>query len=211
MATTLLQRARPNAGGTITRGGVTTNYAGGPARSQLNPNYDESQDAQPRPVVRSVAAPRPAVTPARSIATRTPPNVAGLSGFARENTLANAGIYRPGSFGAANAAANGTGYTPPQQTERANPLTGDNNIPMEGVTTPVARAPFVQRGGATPGGQDVAAAVKTTETEDDNIATSMAATQSRIGGAGSFARKFGSPQSASAYDAYVRRLYPQGT
>lgn len=237
MPTTTLQRARPNAGGTITKGGQTYNYAPSPGQNldpnragsggtidksgvtraytpgkpmtQLNPRYDESQDATP-------VAPRPAVggVPTRSIATRTPtppPNLAGLSGFALQNTANNAGIYAPGSVGEANARANGTGYRPPQQTERANPLSGDNNLPPEGVTTRVNPSPFSQRGGSLPGGQDTASAVKGTLTEDGDIASSMAGTQARIGGSGAFSRKFGSNQAASAYDSYVKRLFPSGS
>lgn len=159
---------------------------------------------------RSVSAPRPQQQPA--MLTRVQPNVAGMTGFARTNTLANAGIYEPGSFGAQNAVANGTGrsYQPPQQTERANPLTGDNNLPPEGATTSLARVPFVQRGAGVPAGQDaLPAPIMATETEDDTIAGSMAGTQSRIGGNGAFARRFSQPGKQSAYDSYLKRISPR--
>ncbi len=117
--------------------------------------------------------------------------------------------YTPPAAAPLSTVATRAPYNPPQQTERANPLTGDNNIPMESTTTTVARAPFVQRGSALPTGQDaMPAAVKTTLTEDNDIGTAMAGTQNRIGGSGAFTRKFNSPTSASAYDSYVKRLFP---
>lgn len=181
--------------------------------------------SQPRPVAtgapidygystvspRPIAAPRPVsprVAPAVARAPMAQPNVAGMTGFARENTLANSGVYDAGSVGAANAVANGTGrvYRPPQQTERANPLTGDNNFPVEGQTTAVARAPFVQRGASIPTGQD-AAPVRETMTEDDDIASSMAGTQARLRGAPSpYARRFGSQSQSSVYNSLLKRV-----
>ena len=105
------------------------------------------------PVMPRPQAPRMPV--ARAPMSRTAPDLAGMTGFAAENAAANAGVYEPGSFGAANAVANNTGqaYRPPQQTERANPLTGDSNrqVPM---TTSTVRAPFSMRGATTPGGID---------------------------------------------------------
>ena len=162
-----------------------------PLRTQLNPAYDESQDPVSAPVAavapRPVSAPQPLTSLARTPPVSQPPQTAGLTGFALSNTLANAGIYQPGSFGESNAAANGTGYHPPQQTERANPLSGDNNYPKEDQTTAVQPAPFVQRGTSVPQGQDVRPAV---------------------GGSGAFRRSFSNPASASAYSSYVRRLFP---
>lgn len=144
-----------------------------------------------------------------------------------QNTLANAGIYQPGTVGATNAVANGTGqvYRPPQQTERANPLTGDNNIPMESTTTRVA-APFVQRGRTTPSGQDVSPKPLMAPTNpDETISSSMQGTFDRLrgdmavpmkanqasktftGGTGKFARSFGNPTSAATYHSFVQKLF----
>lgn len=126
----------------------------------------------------------------------TPPPLTPATGLARAPSV---------------VAAQPAPYLPPQQTERANPLSGDNNFPMEGKTTPVIRAPFVQRGAGLPAGTDAApAAIKDTLTEDNDIGAAMNGTLGRIGGTGAFARKFGNPQSASVYDSYVRRLFPQG-
>jgi len=126
----------------------------------------------------------------------TPPPLAPATGLAR----------------APSVVAAQPAYRPPQQTERANPLTGDNNFPMEGQTTaPLARAPFVQRGAGLPAGMDAApAAIKDTLTEDNDIGTAINGTLGRIGGTGAFARKFGSAQSADVYSSYLRRLYPTG-
>lgn len=102
----------------------------------------------------------------------TAPDLAGMTGFARENTAANAGVYQPGSFGAQNAVANNTGqvYRPPQQTERANPLTGDSNRQLPGTTANV-RSPFSMRGPGTPNGIDQ---------QDSTVAGSMGGTLSRL-------------------------------
>lgn len=162
-----------------------------PMGRQLNPMYDESQD--PTAPVATRAAPSP-----RSPFTRAPtpaplPSLDGLDGFARSNTLTNAGVYDPGSFGASNAAANGTGRAapPPQQTERANPLTGDNNLPLEGQTTAVQPSPFVQRGAGVPMGQD-----------------SRAPGTPNFGGNGLYRRSFNTPAAAGQYGQYVRAMFP---
>ncbi len=125
-------------------------------------------------------------------------------------------------------AATGNLATPatraPQQTERANPLTGDNNRQPESTTapvqppgsnigrsmqdtfnnlrgvTPATRAPFVQRGAGTPRGQDAAV-----PNEDDAIGGSMAGTQSRIAGS----RRFSNPASANIYQSFLQRAFPQ--
>lgn len=172
----------------------------------------------PAPTVGAVAT---GATPQNVLQPVQPPDLRNVdpSSFQAQNTLANAGIYTPGSFGAQNAAANGTGYKPPQQTERANPLTGDNNIPMESTSTRVA-APFVQRGRATPAGQDVAprpaavAPMAAPAAPADDIGDAMRKTQGAIrsgstftGGTGKFARSFGSPDSANIYAGYVSRLF----
>jgi hypothetical protein len=83
-------------------------------------------------------------------------------------------------------------YRPPQQTERANPLTGDNNIQMESTTTAIPRPPFIQRGTGIPGGQDVA---PQTFDQDADIGTSMQGTFDRLRGiqAGRYVRRFGQP------------------
>ena len=170
---------------------------------------------------------RPVVAPAVAAVTPAPQNIlqpvqqpslndvdpASIQG---QNTLANAGIYMSGSFGAQNARANGTGqpYRPPQQTERANPLSGDNNIPMESTSTRVA-APFVQRGRTTPAGQDVSPKPLPVATPTDDVGNAMKGTQDAIktgatftGGTGKFARSFGNAQSASAYHNFVSQLFP---
>lgn len=138
--------------------------------------------------------------------------------FLANNPASSAAIGQDASL-AANTPAT-PAYRPPQQTERANPLTGANNIPMEGKTTPLAPAPFVQRGAGLPAGQDAAPAVKQRISEDDDIGRSMQGTQNRlrasfgsnapIGGTGAFARRFGSQNSANAYQSYLTRIFPQG-
>lgn len=174
----------------------------------FNPNPMRPAPLMPRP---TAAAP---MTPQNVLQPVQPPDLRNVdpNSFQAQNTLANAGVYAPGSFGAQNAAANGTGYRPPQQTERANPLTGDNNIPIESTTTRVA-APFVQRGRSTPSGQDVAPQAAPTNPEE-TIGGSMQGTMNRIGGGsgftggtGKFARSFGSKDSADIYHSYVSRLF----
>lgn len=191
--------------------------------------YGGVVNGQPQPFNPNPA--RPVATPAvAAVAPKTPQNVlqpvqppnindvdpASIEG---QNTLANAGIYRQGTFGAENAVANGTGqvYRPPQQTERANPLTGDNNIPMESTSTRVA-APFVQRGKATPSGQDVSpkpAVAPAAPTTGEDVGNAIKGTQNAIrsgstftGGTGKFARSFGNKSSADIYHSFVQRLFP---
>ena len=165
----------------------------------------------PRPMaVATAPAPRPIAPVARAPRVE---DMAGMSDLGRESYLANNGIYAPGSVGAMNAQTNGTAYNPPQQTERANPLSGDNNRPMEGQTTAIARPPFIQRGAGIPGGQD-AAPVRQTLSQDDDIATSMQGTMDRLRpsvsgadiGSGRYARRFGAPAAQNAYDSLLKRI-----
>lgn len=193
----------------------------------------QPQAFKPRPDV--VAAPvlaRPALAAPRPMAGSAPrlalarapmPGDYEPGSFGEQNANASAGVTTPGSFAAQNAQANGTGAAPPkappppQQTERANPLTGDNNVPPESVTTRVQPAPFIQRGRGTPQGQDTTPApIATTETEDSDIGKSLNGTLGRIGGAytggaGAFARKFNDAKSAADYTGYTRRLFQQPT
>lgn len=102
-------------------------------------------------------------------------------------------------------------YNPPQQTERVNPLTGDNPAQPPGTTSIVSRPPFIQRGAGVPRGQDVAAPIPT---QDDTVNGSMQGTYDRLrgrtpvsGGTGAFSRQFTNPNSAGQYAAFARRLF----
>lgn len=81
----------------------------------------------------------------------------------------------------------------PQQTEAANPLTGDRNGQMEDTTAaiqdPARAVGFSSRGGGNPRGMDAAPS-------DPNT-----------GGTGIYARRFGSSAAAAQYDSYVKRLF----
>lgn len=137
------------------------------------------------------ATPAPAAKPASTLQPLAPEDLnLDPNSFGAQNAAANAGIYKPGSIGDQNAQANGTGYRAPQQTERANPLTGDNNIPMESTSTKLPTAPFVQRGQTTPAGTDASPTGQFT------------------GGTGKFARSFGNRNSADLYHAFVAKLFP---
>lgn len=156
---------------------------------------------------------------------RTPPPAAaapldfnGLppGSFGAQNVANNAGLYQPGSFGDQNARANGTGYRAPQQTERANPLSGDNNVPMESTTTRVPPAPFIQRGTSVPSGRDtIPAPIRDTATIDSDIQQSIDGTQNNLrggpqpvtGGSGLYRRSFSNPSSAQRYGNFVQRLF----
>lgn len=79
-----------------------------------------------------------------------------------------------------------------QQTESANPLTGDGNAQAGGTTDeidPGSALGLNRRGASTPSGSDAVA--------DQNV-----------GGSGLYARKFSNPRSASVYQEYVRKLFP---
>ena len=78
-----------------------------------------------------------------------------------------------------------------QQTESANPLSGDGNAQPSGSTAairPGAALGIVQRGSSVPRGQD-------------------AQPGQHAGGTGLYRRNFATPQSASIYDNYVRKLF----
>lgn len=170
----------------------------------------------PQPVLRTGLTPAP-----RSV---YDPNAQIPGSFADSNARVNAGIYAAGTFGADNAVANGTGIavnpntpiTSPisgmpsapnapravapttvaaQQTESANPLTGDGNQQVQGASAPVdagAALGFSRKGSSVPSGQD-------------------AQPTSNVGGTGLYARTFKSPKSASLYHDYVQRLFSANT
>ena len=77
---------------------------------------------------------------------------------------------------------------PQQQTEAANPLTGDRTGQPDGTSVPLptgAAAGFSSRGAGVPKGQD---------------ATTLA-------GTGLYARRFSNPLAANAYSQFTRRLF----
>ncbi len=119
---------RPNLGGTMTRGGVTTNVPGSPAATIA------------APVVSSTT-------------------------------------------------------TAAQQTESANPLTGDGNDQAPGTTDavdPGSALGLNRRGSSTPQGDDAV----------------QSPASSNIGGSGLYARKFSNPRSAGVYESYIKKLFP---
>ena len=84
----------------------------------------------------------------------------------------------------------------PQQTERANPLSGDNNIPVEGSTTGL-RSPFNMRGNSTPQGQD------------ETIGGSMQGTFDRLRQSGFTPRtSFAPRQQQNSPMSMLRRAFP---
>lgn len=78
-----------------------------------------------------------------------------------------------------------------QQTESADPLTGDGNAQPEDTTAPVnpgAALGFSRKGDQIPRGSDSVSDVN-------------------VGGTGIYARKFNSPKSADLYSNYVKQLF----
>lgn len=176
MALTPLQPVRPNRGGTITRGGVTRQYApsagqntdpsragsggsityGGVTRSYAptpaGPRTFDPNRGGSGGTIRTSSGLTRVVPPSPGVTPRTPrqqgPSAAAMK-FLEDGIdpqIAEPAPYVPGQFGARST-------RPPQQTERANPLSGDNNIPAEGSTSGL-RSPFNMRGNSTPQGQD---------------------------------------------------------
>lgn len=107
-----------------------------------------------------------------------------------------------------------------QQTESANPLTGDGNSAPTGSTTDVAPpAPAINPGkalGATsrnpavaPQGQDMASAEEKNpnEGENDEDEDDSAPAGGPMGGTGAYQKAFSSPTSKDAYSQGVRRLF----
>jgi hypothetical protein len=77
-----------------------------------------------------------------------------------------------------------------QQTESANPLTGDGNAQPADTTDeldPASALGLNRRGASTPQGTDAVAG-------------------QNVGGSGLYARKFNSPKGASIYSDYIKRL-----
>ncbi len=234
---TLLQRSRPNLGGTITRNGATTRYAPSDAQN-TDPNRAGSGGMITRSGVTRAYAPTPGVS--RPAPSSSGPSQASMKflqdgidpqvtspaapGAPQRTTYDQFLQNNPGSPAATGSLATPAARPAPQQTERANPLTGDNNRQPESTTapvqppgsalqqsmqgtfndlrgtTPATRAPFVQRGAGTPQGQDAAV-----PNEDDTIGGSMAGTQSLIAGS----RRFSNPASANIYQSFLQRAFPQ--
>lgn len=151
----------PNLGGTITSGGTTRTFAPSP--------YNAPRTAAGTPA--SPAALAPALPPA------LPPTMPA----AIQPALPAVGGTPVASATTSNA----------QQTESANPLSGDGNA-QPGATSdalkPGMALGVVQRGTSVPRGQD-------------------AQPSSNVGGTGLYRRTFTNPKSASIYDQYVRKLF----
>jgi len=212
---TFLQRSPRNLGTLRSSGLDRQRFTSGPRLDATPMNEPAVSSYTPRPA----AAPRP-----QPVVARARPDLSSLDqyqpgSFGAINQAANLGVYRPGSVGDINARANGTDYRPspgtsdtgivaPAQTERANPLSGTNNIPRESTTTSVP-PPFIQRGSAIPRGQD-AAPVKTTETIDSDIASSMRGTFNNLRGTAPqspiYRPSFQRP-AEDAYTSYRRRIF----
>lgn len=155
------------------------------------------------------AAPVAAATP-RSAAPQAPagPSAAAMKflqdGVAPElSPLPAAPVNSPTTTGA-------------QQTESANPLTGDGNKQPSGTTAPVNPGQamgFSRSGGSVPRGQDAApAAVVPEQSTQQKLRSSMSSTMDNLrgktaGGAGLYKRSFTNPKSASLYSGYVKRLF----
>ncbi len=161
-----LTRARPD-GGTITRGGQTIDVPPGGTGVRRAP-----------PAAPSVPPPQPALAPALKPA--LPPTQPAAIQPALPN---NSGT--PVASPTTSAA---------QQTEGANPLTGDGNAQPGGTTDdvdPAKKMGFSQRGSGAPSGQDAA--------------------PGNTGGTGLYKRTFANPKSASLYDTYVKKIFGNST
>lgn len=167
----------------------------------------------PRPrVVRSIGQPRGGsggtIRTSSGLTRVVPPTAApglpanGPSQGAMDYLRGAPAPYVPGAIGAQTA----TSYRPPQQTERANPLTGGNNIPL-----PTTSVPFSQRGGASVQGQD-AAAMDAADEEDmgtqGRIGSAMQGTFDRLRGAAPrslFSPRFRQP--SAPQPSYLDRIF----
>lgn len=81
----------------------------------------------------------------------------------------------------------------PQQTERANPLTGADSDALPGTSTVVARPPFISRAGGMPRGQD------------ETVGSSMRGTYGRL--ADIMGRRFSNPGANPASVLARAQLY----
>lgn len=153
----------------------------------------------PRPLPR--LAPGVAPAPTASILSRTGADFLssiGASGVSGGRPVGSTGGVIP--MGASDESAYAKilrpAYNPPQQTERANPLTGANNYPMESTSVVAQRPPFVQRGGLPTGRDAIPSPIKETITEDEDIGRSMRGTYGRLRDV--MGRRFGQPSASPA-------------
>ncbi len=183
--TGLARTGTPNAGGTITRGGVTTSYAPSPAggpSGTTNAGGSITKGGVTRsfgpspykaPVPRNNAG-LPVSPPA------IPPALPQVMPPALPAPLSSA-LPVPGSPVPSATTSNA------QQTESANPLSGDGNAEPEDTSDAIKPGSALgvnQRGNSVPRGQDLMA-----------------------GGTGPYRRKLSSPGAASVYDGVVRKLF----
>lgn len=180
---------RLNSGGTMTRGGDTTIVPTSQPRS-LSPTMNSGGTISTGVLERSYAP--------SAYSPPVPRNNAGIpqSPAAILSPLKNAIPFAmPAPLSAAlpvsGAPVASATTSNAQQTESANPLSGDGNKQPAGSTAPVnpgAALGISQRGNSVPRGQDALAGGPST------------------GGIGLYKRQFSDPRAASVYDKTVRRL-----
>jgi hypothetical protein len=222
--TTPVTRARPNQGGTINFRGQTINYAPSPGQN-TDPNRAGSGGTITYGGVTRAYAPTPGIAP-RVATPAAGPSPAALD-YLRTGTEPVMPTVAPRPIAPAAPAlptpATRAPYNPPQQTERANPLSGDNNYPMEGQTAAIPSQ--YQRPSFTGGIQRERIAPSFGATPRENIADPFSAQpreqiappfiqrggslpvgQDARTSANRFARRFGDQRQQSAYDSYLQRL-----
>lgn len=214
---------RPNLGGTMTRKGVVTMVPPSPAQN-TDPNRAGSGGTITRGGVVTKVAPTPAkapmaspvspvspVAPAAAPAAPRGPSPAAIKFLQDGITPPDPTLSPVSPVPVAAPTTRGA-----QQTESANPLTGDTNRAAGGTVQPVnpAQALGLNRGGTgVPRGQD---AMPTPAAPDQSttqkLGASMQSTFDNLrgkpaGGTGLYRRTFSNPKSAGIYDGYVRRLF----
>ncbi len=154
------------------------------ARFGAPPNERGQIDTADKNGSRSIDIPADAGAPTSEPGTPTaaPTPAAQLSAFTSPGSMAPTTGLKPAP-------------PAPQQTERANPLSGANSPQPEDTDEQINNAHgtgFIQRGrGSVPAGSDAL----------------PAASGHTVGGTGVYARRFSSPQSAQVYGNFVRRIF----
>lgn len=175
--------ARPNQGGTITKGGVTRNYAPSPA-GQRSPASTAEFPAGPRSMAPKLGAAPGATTPG--------PQPYAQAGAAAPGAPAPAGIT-PTPF---------AGATPPGAAVPASPAASIGQRPTP--TSPASKMGFSSRGAAAPRGDDIVS-MPMGKRKNLNIIAPTPRESGQLGG-----RKFADPKARNPYDVYAAGLLGTG-
>jgi len=183
-----VRRITPNSGGTMTRGGITTNVAPSAfGSSNLSPTQNSGGTLTRNGITR-VVPPSPVSNPAiNSGGTLTKDGVTKV-------VPATQALTQPDPVDEPSEETDESQPTSKQPAQN-NPLTNDTGSEAlpgdQEEIDPAKQMGFSQKGSAIPRGMD-------------------ASGDGHIGGTGLYAKKFSNPRSADLYGSYVKKLFGNG-